>query len=106
MVDERPAMVDERRPTDPAAVPAPVPAPVPAAVPAQAPPRDGSPTVRRRRLGLILRGLRERQGLTGEQVGAELERSGSWVSRVETGRVGLRTRDLSDLLDVFRVTDP
>jgi transcriptional regulator with XRE-family HTH domain len=55
---------------------------------------------------LILRGLREKQGLTGEQVGAAVERSGSWVSRVETGRVGLRGRDLADLLDVFRVTDP
>ena len=43
---------------------------------------DGSPTVRRRRLGLILRGLREKAGLTGEDVGAAIERSGSWVSRV------------------------
>ncbi|GAA5191612.1 helix-turn-helix transcriptional regulator [Rugosimonospora acidiphila] len=65
----------------------------------------GSPTVRRRRLGLILRGLRERQGLTGEQVGAAVERSGSWVSRVETGRVGLRSRDLTDLLNLFGVDD-
>lgn len=66
----------------------------------------GSPTVRRRRLGLILRNLRERQGLTGEQVGIAIERSGSWVSRVETGRVGLRGRDLADLLDLFQVADP
>ena len=51
---------------------------------------DGSPTVRRRRLGLILRSLREKAGMTGEEVGAAIERSGSWVSRVETGRVGLR----------------
>lgn len=67
---------------------------------------DGSPTVRRRRLGLILRGLRERAGLTGEEVGAVLERSGSWVSRVETGRVGLRGRDLADLLRIYQVDDP
>jgi transcriptional regulator with XRE-family HTH domain len=66
---------------------------------------DGSPTVRRRRLGLILRGLREKAGLTGEEVGAEIERSGSWVSRVETGRVGLRGRDLTDLLSLYRVDD-
>lgn len=65
----------------------------------------GSPTVRRRRLGLILRGLRERAGLTGEEVGAAIERSGSWVSRVETGRVGVRGRDLDDLLTVYRVDD-
>jgi transcriptional regulator with XRE-family HTH domain len=66
---------------------------------------DGSPTVRRRRLGLILRGLRERTGMTGEEVGASIERSGSWVSRVETGRVGLRGRDLKDLLDVYGVPE-
>jgi transcriptional regulator with XRE-family HTH domain len=66
---------------------------------------DGSPTVRRRRLGLILRGLREKVGLTGEEVGAAIERSGSWVSRVETGRVGLRSRDLNDLLSLYRVDD-
>lgn len=66
---------------------------------------NGSPTVRRRRLGLILRGLRERSGLTGEEVGAAIERSGSWVSRVETGRVGVRGRDLADLLDHYQVQD-
>lgn len=66
---------------------------------------DGSPTVRRRRLGHILRGLRERAGLTGEEVGTAIERSGSWVSRVETGRVGVRTRDLTDLLQLYAVTD-
>jgi len=66
---------------------------------------DGSPTVRRRRLGLILRGMRERAGLTGEEVGTALERSGSWVSRVETGRVGLRSRDLNDLLELYQVHD-
>jgi len=68
---------------------------------------DGSsPTVRRRRLGLVLRRLREQAGLTGEEVGAAIERSGSWVSRVETGRVGLRSRDLTDLLSLYGVTDP
>ncbi len=66
---------------------------------------DGSPTVRRRRLGLILRGMRERVGLTGEEVGARLERSGSWVSRVETGRVGVRSRDLADLLGLYQIDD-
>jgi transcriptional regulator with XRE-family HTH domain len=64
-----------------------------------------SPTVRRRRLGLILRGLREKANLTGEDVGVAIERSGSWVSRVETGRVGLRGRDLNDLLELYQVED-
>jgi len=67
---------------------------------------DVSPTVRRRRLGLILRGLRERAGLTGEEVGAVIDRSGSWVSRVETGRVGVRARDLTDLLELYKVSEP
>jgi hypothetical protein len=67
---------------------------------------DGSPTVSRRRLGLILRGLREQAALTGEEVGSSMDRSGSWVSRVETGRVGVRTRDLQDLLELYRVKDP
>ncbi len=34
-----------------------------------------------------------------------MERSGSWVSRVETGRVGLRARDLADLLSLYHVED-
>jgi hypothetical protein len=55
---------------------------------------------------LILRRLRERAGLTGEDAGTALERSGSWVSRVETGRVGLRGRDLNDLLELYRIDDP
>jgi hypothetical protein len=53
----------------------------------------------------VLRGLRERAGLTGEEAGNALERSGSWISRVETGRVGLRGRDLTDLLELYRVHD-
>jgi len=66
----------------------------------------GSPTLRRRRLGRALRALRERAGLTGEEVGAAVERSGSWISRVETGRVGLRTRDVRELLDHYGLEDP
>jgi hypothetical protein len=43
--------------------------------------------------------------MTGEEVGVAMERSGSWVSRVETGRVGLRGRDLNDLLDLYHADD-
>jgi len=50
---------------------------------------DSSPTVRRRRLGILLRDLRDVRGLTGEQAGEAVERSASWISRVETGRIGL-----------------
>ena len=91
-VARRVATVERRHESSRPAWPMTVPGPAEGTV------ADGSPTVRRRRLGLILRGLRERAGLTGEDVGAAIERSGSWVSRVETGRVGLRGRDLTDLL--------
>jgi transcriptional regulator with XRE-family HTH domain len=66
----------------------------------------GGPTLPRRRLGQALRDLRERAGMTGDEVGSVVERSGSWVSRLEAGRVGLRTRDLGDLLDLYRLNDP
>jgi transcriptional regulator with XRE-family HTH domain len=49
--------------------------------------------------------MREKTGMTGEDVGTAIERSGSWVSRVETGRVGLRARDLSDLLKIYGKDD-
>nr|MDT0657868.1 helix-turn-helix transcriptional regulator [Micromonospora sp. DSM 115978] len=64
-----------------------------------------SPTVRRRRLGLILRDLRKATGLSCLDVGQRIERSDSWVSRLENGRTGLRVRDLQELLDVYQVAD-
>src|SRR5262249_38053374 len=66
---------------------------------------DPSPTVRRRRLGLVLRGMRERAGLTGEAAGKALEPSGPRVSRGGTGRVGLRGRDRTELLALYHVDD-
>lgn len=65
----------------------------------------GSPTLHRRRLGLALRDLRNRTGLTGAEVGNAVERSSSWISRVEAGRIGLRTRDLRELCELYGVTD-
>jgi transcriptional regulator with XRE-family HTH domain len=66
----------------------------------------GSPTVRRRRLGLRLRELREALNITGAQAGAEVDRSASWISRVELGRIGLRPRELAVLLDLYKVERP
>jgi transcriptional regulator with XRE-family HTH domain len=66
----------------------------------------GGPTIRRRRLGRALRDLRIQKGLTGEEAGQAVERSGSWISRVEGGRVGLRIRELRDLLDRYGMGDP
>ncbi|GAA5041698.1 transcriptional regulator with XRE-family HTH domain [Thermocatellispora tengchongensis] len=59
------------------------------------------PTVRRRRLAAELRVLRERAGLTGEQAGERLGWSVSKISRIETGQVGVRNRDLAALLDLY-----
>jgi transcriptional regulator with XRE-family HTH domain len=62
-----------------------------------------SPTVRRRRLGQELRELRDAAGLTIEEVAQRLEVSPAKISRIETGRVGVRPRDVSDLLDQYDI---
>jgi transcriptional regulator with XRE-family HTH domain len=67
---------------------------------------EGSPTVRRRELGALLRRLREEQGLTVKQVTEHLLCSPSKVSRIETGQRGATLRDVRDLCDLFGVTDP
>jgi len=64
---------------------------------------DQSPTIRRRRLALELRRLRETAGLTCEQVAEHLECSASKISRVETGRVSVSPRDVRDMLDLYDV---
>lgn len=64
-----------------------------------------SPTVRRRRLGIELRRLRETAGLTGDEVAERLEWSTTKVSRIETGRVGVHPNDVRYLLDLYGVTD-
>jgi len=66
----------------------------------------GSPTVRRRELGSLLRALRNERGLTVDQVAAELLCSPSKVSRMETGHRGATARDIRDLCRIYGVTDP
>lgn len=63
------------------------------------------PVVPRRRLGAELRTLRDRAGLTIEEVAKELECSVSKVSRLETGQGIPKGRDIRDLLDRYGVTD-
>src|ERR1700761_4286980 len=65
----------------------------------------GSPTVRRRELGALLRALRNERGLTVDQVATELLCSPSKVSRMETGQRGATRRDIRDLCDLYGVTD-
>jgi transcriptional regulator with XRE-family HTH domain len=64
-----------------------------------------SPTVRRRELGALLRGLRLERGLTVEQVAGRLLCSPSKVSRMETGQRGATLRDVRDLCEFYGVTD-
>lgn len=67
-------------------------------------PISPSPTVRRKRLGIELRRLRERAGLTCEDVGQRLDCSGTRISRMETGRISVRPGDVRELLDIYGVT--
>ncbi|HSZ47554.1 MAG TPA: helix-turn-helix transcriptional regulator [Streptosporangiaceae bacterium] len=62
---------------------------------------EQSPTVRRRRLALELRRLRESAKLTCEEVAERMECSASKISRVETGRVSVSPRDVRDMLEIY-----
>lgn len=66
--------------------------------------RYQSPTVRRRRLGMELRQLRESMGFTLEEAGSRLEWSAAKLSRIETAQVRARSRDVADMLDLYGVT--
>ena len=61
-------------------------------------------SVRRRRLAAELRRLRERTGLTGDQVAEQLGWSGSKISRIELNRIGVKLTDLRKLLDLYGVS--
>lgn len=67
---------------------------------------SGSPTVRRRQLGMRLRQYRTDRRLTGATVASELQRNPQWVSRIEAGQSGIRLAELRALLDLYQVTDP
>jgi len=64
-----------------------------------------SPTVRRRRLAAELRRLRERAGLTGDEVAETLGWSASKISRIELHRIGVKQADLNRLLDLYGIAD-
>jgi transcriptional regulator with XRE-family HTH domain len=62
-----------------------------------------SPTVRRRRLGMELRRLREQAGVTIDGVAERLEFSASKVSRIETGQTGASAADVQSMLTLYGV---
>jgi transcriptional regulator with XRE-family HTH domain len=65
----------------------------------------GEATVLRMLLGAQLRRLREAAGLSTEQAGYEIRASRSKISRMETGRVGFKLRDIDDLLTLYGLAD-
>ncbi|MEU5683705.1 helix-turn-helix domain-containing protein [Streptomyces venezuelae] len=64
------------------------------------------PAVRRRQLGAELRALRVQAGLTSSQAAARAGWHQSKVSRIETGRSGVKAADVRLLLEVYQVQDP
>ncbi len=68
-------------------------------------PGSGGPTVLRILLGAQLRRLREAKRISLEDAGEAIRASHSKISRLETGRVGFKDRDIADLLTLYGVTD-
>ncbi len=67
---------------------------------------NGGPTVLRILLGAQLRKLREARQITLEQAANVIRASASKMSRLETGRVGFKDRDITDLLSFYGIADP
>lgn len=62
------------------------------------------PVVIRRRLGFVLKQLRGQKGMLLDAVARQLEISPSKLSRIETGQVEPKFRDVRDLLDIYDAT--
>jgi transcriptional regulator with XRE-family HTH domain len=67
---------------------------------------SANPTALRIILGTQLRRLRESVGITPQEAGNAIRASHAKISRLELGRVGLKERDVADLLALYGVTDP
>ncbi|MFD8411480.1 helix-turn-helix domain-containing protein [Streptomyces sp. NPDC059650] len=66
---------------------------------------NGSPTIRRRRLGAELRRLRHAAGMTHQQVAGRSLAPQSKISLIETGRRAINPRDVRDVCELYEVTD-
>jgi transcriptional regulator with XRE-family HTH domain len=64
-----------------------------------------SPLTARRKLGAELRLLRDRLGLTTEEVGAELGCHNSKISRMENAKRACTKRDFEALMELYRVDE-
>jgi len=65
-----------------------------------------SSTVRRILLGSLLRRLREQKSISMREAGYHIRATESKISRLETGKVSFKERDVEDLLTFYGVTDP
>ncbi|MET9913469.1 helix-turn-helix transcriptional regulator [Streptomyces sp. NPDC006476] len=68
-------------------------------------PVNRNPTVRQRRLGRMLKDLRNQAGKTLAQAADELQCAESKMSRIEAAQSGIRALDLRVLLDFYGVND-
>ncbi len=66
---------------------------------------SANPTALRIILGTQLRRLRESVGITPQAAGNAIRASHAKISRLELGRVGLKERDVADLLELYGVGD-
>jgi len=64
------------------------------------------PSVRRLILGSQLRRLREKVGISCAEAGYSIRGSASKISRMETGRISFKERDVEDLLTLYGLNDP
>ncbi|MFD7654368.1 helix-turn-helix domain-containing protein [Actinosynnema sp. NPDC059797] len=67
--------------------------------------RESGPTALRIVLGAQLRRLREAAEISRADAGYAIRGSESKISRMELGRVGLKERDVNDLLTMYGVTE-
>jgi hypothetical protein len=65
----------------------------------------GGPTVLRILVGAQLRRLREASGISREAAAYAIRGSEAKMSRIESGRVGFKPRDVADLLSMYGLTD-
>ena len=65
-----------------------------------------APTALRIALGAQLRQLREVRGISREEAADAIRGSDAKISRMELGRVGLKDRDVRDLLALYGITTP
>jgi transcriptional regulator with XRE-family HTH domain len=63
-----------------------------------------NPTLRRRELGVLLKGLRTEKGLSIKQVARQLRLSSPQVSRFESGQRGVKEEDIRKLCDLYEVS--